>query len=171
MVIIFILLIIICFIPIPIKIKFIYEDKVAKLFIYKFNINLKSFSKKTKSKSTSKNIKKKRKIKFQNIKVILKKINSSNFKPRLKLKVKMDYGFSDAAITGLFYGFLNIMWPVVQELFNIIFKIKKFEYDFNPDFNNTKVKFQANSIIFISLVNVMYMVFIIFRNIRKPVKS
>ena len=171
MVIIFILLITICFIPIPIKIKFIYEDNVPKLFIYKFNMNLKSFSKGIKSKATSKNTKKKGSIKFQNIKMIIKKINSSNFKPRLKLKVKIEFGFSDAAITALSYGLINILWPIIYELFNVVFKIKNFQYDFNPDFNNAKVKLQANSIIFISLVNVMYMVFIIYKNIRKPLKN
>ena len=168
MIIIFILLFIIFFIPIPIKIKFIYEDKIAKLFIYKFNVNIKEFLNKKKSPVAVKKTKNKRNIKFQNVKAILKDISSSKFKPRLKLKVKMDYGFSDAAITGLSYGLINIICPIIFELFNSIFKIKNFEYDLNPDFNNAKVKLQANSIIFISLVNVMYMVFIIFRNIRKP---
>jgi len=171
MVIIFILLIIISFIPIPIKIKFIYEDKIAKLFIYKFNIKLKKFSKKIKSTTTPKKPKNKAPIKLQNIKAILKKINNSKFKPRLKLKVKIDFGFSDAAITALSYGLINIIAPMVYELFKVVFKIKNFQYDLHPDFNNSKVKLQANSIIFISLVNVMYMVFIIFKNIRKPLKD
>lgn len=171
MFIIIVLLIIIAFIPIPIKINFIYENKIAKLFIYEFNINFKRFFDKEKLNVNIKKQKNKRHIKFSNVKVILNKINDSKFKPRLKLKIKIEFGFSDAAITGLCYGFINILSPILYQLFNIIFKIKDIQYDINPDFRNSKVKLQANSIIFISFVNVMYMVFIIFANIRKSLKK
>lgn len=171
MVIIVILLIIVAFIPIPIKIKFIYENKIAKLSIFKFKINFKSFLSKEIIHANTKKQKIKGHIKLHNVKAILDKINCSRFKPRLNLKIKIDFGFSDAATTGLCYGFINILSPIFYQLFNIIFKIKNFEYDINPNFSNPKVKLQVNSIIFISLVNVMSMVFIIFSNIRKPLNK
>lgn len=165
----FILLIIFSFIPIPIKIKFIYEDKIAKLFIYGFNINLRSLMQKKKNYSNVK--KQKNKFNIENAKTILKKIDSSNFKPKLNLKITIDYGFSDASITGLSYGLINMMFPIVYRLFKVIFKFKNFDYHINPDFNNVKVKLQVNSIIYISLVNVMYMVFTIYITLKKTLKK
>lgn len=153
-------LIVLLLIPIPIKVSAIYNNRLLAIKIYNYKINLQSKS------QVERNAKKTLAMDIH-IKPIIDFLQKNRFKPALKLKLKLAYGFGDAAYTGIFYGIINIIYPFFLELFKNIMEIKKSEFIVNPDFDKSIFNFEFKSIIFASLVQVIYMTVKILNIVRK----
>jgi len=186
-----IVIILLIFLPLPIKvslvsydnriflyvfrIKFDIKKKIQKLIIYhKAKIELEQRENlKVKVKVRNKVTDKKQRFRFslESVKRFIRKLCNISFKPLLRLKINLNYGFNDAALTGISFGLINCISPILYRVTDIFFKVKNYEYNVNPDFNsqNFKYKVEIKSIIFISLANVMYMAYIAWNNfVRLP---
>ena len=109
-------------------------------------------------------------INFKSIdlKSLISNLYNSKFKPLLKTKVSLDYSLNDAAKTAIFYGVLSQVPPLIYILINVPFKIYKFNFKINPIFEDKfLLKFETSSIIFLSFANIIYMIIILFKFIKK----
>lgn len=158
---IFFLIIFVLFIPIPLKIYISYKNNMFIVKFYRFTLYPLKY-KKTVCKSYSK-VKEKDKFthKLKNsfnkdtLQKILYILCKNKFKPGLKLNLNIDYGFEDAALTGLSYGLLNTIFAPLQHIMNLIFKVKKLELNALPDFNGSKLNLEIKSIILISIAQII----------------
>lgn len=172
-------IIVLIFLPFPIKVSFTYFDNRIFLSIYNHRIDVmrkinRAQTLKKAGIKTENKLKKKKdlfKINSDTIRNFICDLNCKKFKPFLKLKIDLNYGFDDAAATGIAYGLFNCISPIFFKAMDIFFKVKKYKYNVNPDFNSKifKYKVEMKSIIFISLANVIYMIFMIWNKfVRLP---
>lgn len=171
------LIIFLLFIPMPLKIYILYKNNKLIIRFYKFPIYP---SKDLKNISTS-NAKAKEKSKLTvdlrkvfdkyTIKQIFYRFSKSKLKPSLKLDFNLDYGFEDAALTGLSYGLLNSFFAPLQNILSSLFKIKKLQLNAIPDFNGSKLNLEIKSIIYINIVQIINICFIIGLIILKSYKN
>ncbi|AOR23872.1 DUF2953 domain-containing protein [Clostridium taeniosporum] len=168
----FIILIILIFIPIPLKISIYYSSDNYYVKLYKFTIiskeklktkkhNLNSKSKSTKTKKKNLNI-----SSMIHKKYLIKQLYNSKYKPKINIKGTLDYSLNDAAHTAISYGILSQISPIFYFALGVLFKINKFKFNIKPLFKNKfLVKFEISSIIFISIVKIIYVLIIIFKSI------
>ncbi|MFD3157368.1 DUF2953 domain-containing protein [Haloimpatiens sp. FM7330] len=150
--------------PIPIKIQLKFMDNKFELYFYNKKIDLK----KTKDTDSKKKKKKRSKLKYFQTKKLTKDIliNIYNilefnplFKPSLKFKYYLSIGTDDAAKTALLFGLINTMPAYIYKFLSNFFKVKKYKYHINPNFNKKEINIQISSIIFANIVKVIYMIF------------
>lgn len=161
MIFIFLLLILFIsvFIPLPLKINFYFsEDSYFIKFLF---INIDS--------------KKNKKINFYNkytkssILDILNSLNNSNFKPVSSIKMNIMYSCKDAMLTSIIYGLLSSFYCYILFIFSIPLNVHKFIFNINPSFTDEyMVKFEFSSIIFISIAQIINIIFLIKKTRRKP---
>lgn len=171
------LIILLLFVPIPLKIYVLYKNNKLIIRFYKFTLypskHLKDMSK-TYSKAKEKN---KFTTDFKKIfdryiiQEIFYRLCKSKLKPRLKLDFNLDYGFEDAALTGLSYGLLNSIFAPLEHILYSLFKVKKLQLNALPDFNGSKLNLEIKSIISINVAQIINMSFIIGLIIFKSYKS
>ncbi|HCW54891.1 MAG TPA: hypothetical protein DG753_14440 [Clostridium sp.] len=169
----FILLIILflLFVPIPFKfdMHFSFEDYYIK--IYGFTIvsknkihNKKNKNSKEKISPPIKKSKKNIKLKRENFKIFLSKLYHRHFKPTLYIDSCLSYSLNDAFKTAIFFGILNNINTPLYILINIIFKIKKFNFEVKPMFKDEYfLDYNTSSIFFLSLAELIYITTIIFK--------
>lgn len=170
------ILIFLIFIPIPIKLHVLYKD---------FTINLKLYNKPIINfdlRPSSTNIKAKKKLKKANknisffqkylshkelmIEKLLQKLNSNRFKPSIKLKTDIDFGISDAATCAIVYGLLWNIYTLIRIPLELVFRIKNISLSIDPKFNTNYLLFSINSIFYISLANIIYIMFLLFKSLK-----
>lgn len=173
------LFIIIMFFPIPLKFYIYYYNNCYFVKLYNFtlfdnaafkkkkeNIKRKEYNPPIKDKSKYKASDLFKSITYRDIKVIINKLSKLKFKPVLNLSSKLQYSFDDAARTAISYGVLSNIPSIIYFCINIIFKIKKYDFEIIPHFNDKLLlKLESKSIIFISIANIIYMIFILFINL------
>lgn len=99
---------------------------------------------------------------------LLSNLYNSKFKPLLRIKFSLDYSLNDAAKTAIFYGVLCQAPPLIYVLLSVPFKTCKFNFKINPIFEDKfSLKIETSSIIFLSFANIIYMIIILFRFIKK----
>lgn len=158
----FIIVLLIFIIPFPIKVTFKYADKKLGLYLYNKKINLDKIKQKKKKKTATK--KENKEISYIGI---LNDIKNIKFKPSLKFKLYFEYGTDDAAETALLYGGIWTLIAFIYQSMLWVFNIKKFDCNIIPNFNDEKLIISIQSIIFISLVKVIYICIIFFKNIKR----
>lgn len=175
------LFIIIMFFPIPLKFYIYYYNNCYFVKLYNFtlfdnaafkkkkeNIKHKEYNPPIKDKDKSKDKASDlfKSITYRDIKVIINKLSKLKFKPVLNLSSKLQYSFDDAARTAISYGVLSNIPSIIYFCINIIFKTKKYDFEIIPHFNDKLLlKLESKSIIFISIANIIYMIFILFINL------
>lgn len=163
-------LIICLFIPIPIRIAVNYDGQNFNFYLYNINITNKiSFVKKKVRDDVEK--KKNEFPKVRNtLRITFSIIKNLKYKPTLNIKINAIYGLDNAAHTALFYGLIVSFYPIILQLMNLLFSVKKSDVKVTPEFNKFILNFQIGGIIFINLAKITYMVFIIIKNIHKTKK-
>ena len=160
----FLLLFIILFLPIPLKIKFSYENYNFKLYIYKFKINLqKLLCKACKDKKKPLKEKPSKAMNLENVRYLMHEFNNLKFKPNLKFKLKLNYGLYDAAYTAVTFGYLHTFLSSLYNLFSIIFKIKQYNININPEYNKLKLVICIESIFSINIAKLIYILIKMFK--------
>lgn len=160
------LFILLMFIPIPIKFDISYSNKNYYIKIYNINISNKLNFKKSNNNKKEKPSKKNSFSKKITPQILLKAFNNNKFKPFLYLKGDFSYSFNDSAITAITYGLLSSLFPLLYKAINILFKICKFSLPIKPLFKNELlVNFKIKSIIFFSLAQIIYIFFLILKQI------
>lgn len=178
---IFLILFIFIFFPIPLKFYIYYNNSNYYIKLYKLTLfDNEKLKKKREKKSHTRNIPpnnnqrdKKHKIRehkkfnikeiisFSFIKNSIHKFHNLKFKPILLLTGEVSYSFSDAARTAISYGSLCTLPSIINFFINIIFKVKKYDFKIIPVFEDKFIlRLETKSIIFISLANIIYMIFI-----------
>ena len=94
-------------------------------------------------------------------------IRELKFKPALELKLDLLYGLDNAAYTALVHGLITSTYPIFLQLLNMFFKVKKNDLKIQPEFNKFILKLEVNSIISINLAKTIYILFIIYKVLRK----
>lgn len=161
------LIILLLFVPIPLKVHVLYKNNKLIIRFYKFTIypskHIKDMSKtyfKAKEKNKFTTDFKKIFDKYI-IQEIFHRLCKNKLKPRLKLDFNLDYGFEDAALTGLSYGLLNSIFAPLEHIIYLLFKVKKLQLNAMPDFNGNKLNLEIKSIISINIAQIINMSFII----------
>lgn len=166
---IFLIALIIILFPIPLKFKLVFNNKELKIFIYKKEIksfnefdlnktldNLKNKKAKKQDTEDEENIKNKKQKNKAFSKVFFHICLNNFFKPTLKINFNINFGFNDASITAMTYGFINTIPGFIYNMLCKLFKIKWFKFNVKPIFNNQIIYIEISSIIFVNLVKVIY---------------
>ena len=177
---IFLVVLLIIFLPIPIKINIYYSGVNYYIKLYGFTIISQKETKNKKklflkAESTLKNKSDRfknfyKEINFKSLeyKALISKLYNSKFKPFLKLDLFFDYSLNDAARTAIFYGVLCQTPPLIYILLKILFNIRKFNLKINPIFEDKFfLKIETSSIFFLSFANIIYMIIILFKFVKK----
>lgn len=176
-----IILLVLFLIPIPIKLSIFYSKEDYYIKLYKRKIlskkdrveldeslnNTKAFIDKFKKSNLKDRLSETIKSKvFFNI--ITKELKKNKFKPTLKFNGYSDYSLGDAANTALFLGFISCFLPIFYKFLLLFFKIKKSKLPVNPVFKDFKFfEFYFQSIMFISLGQVIYILIIFIKSVLK----
>lgn len=164
----------ILFIPIPIKFNILYKEFIIYFKIYNkliLNFDLRTISSYISMKNDYKKMNKKIsffKKYFKNKEIdskkLLKNLNSNKFKPFINVKTNIDFGIYDAAICAIVYGFLWNIIVLIKVPLDLIFNAQDISLSINPRFNTNYLLFSINSIFYISIANIIYMIFLIFKS-------
>lgn len=159
-----ILLLILLFFPFSLKLSVIYKDGNLHVFILNKQLNIKE--KLGKHKATPVTAKK-AEFKFinflpNNIRKLIYKLSNSKHKLSAKIFFDLNYGFDDAAATGITYGLLSGLKSPLYNQFSFLLKVKKYEFNIIPHFNDPMFNFRLNCIISFNLAKIIYMLFSIY---------
>ena len=155
-----IIILLILLLPIPIKVSICYSKENYYIKLYKFTI----LKKRTKN-GVENNFDPKK---------IIKALDRNKFKPTLRLEGSLSYSLNDAAKTAISYGAISATMPLILRVINVLFKSKKFKFPITPQFKDDFiVNFDIKSIIFLSVAQIIYMLFLIARGSvpKKEVKD
>ncbi|MBC8060934.1 MAG: DUF2953 domain-containing protein [Clostridiaceae bacterium] len=162
-IIILIILLTIIFIPIPLKLTLKFNKDEASLYFYSKKIKIKDESKPTKKGKIIKH-----KIifrpKFLNTENLYFTLKANRHKPTLKLLIELEFGFEDAALTGLFYGLSSTIYPFLYQYLKLFFKIPRYTLEPTPNFENNCFKLNIESIFSLSIVKAIYIFYILRKN-------
>ncbi|MCL2322619.1 MAG: DUF2953 domain-containing protein [Oscillospiraceae bacterium] len=168
-----IIILFILFCPIPIILKANINEDGGSLTLYKKTFNFPSskistitngtFEKKPTKKPKKK--KKKSKIKIDVLKLI-SSINSIKFKPTFRMKLNIQYGFEDAMITGISYGFIGSILYFLKWIIDIPFKSKKYDFKIAPIFDKNILLLFLDCIIWLNIAKILYIMIIIIKNTK-----
>lgn len=167
----FLVILLVIFIPIPIVFNIYYSGINYYIKLYGITIisqkklqKKKNLSHKSKAKSKNKTIN----FNYLEYKDIILKLYLSKFKPILKIGLFIDYSLNDAAKTAIFYGVLSQTPPIIYLILSILFKLNKFNFKVNPIFEDKfSLKIKTSSIIFLSIGNIIYIILILSKFVRK----
>ena len=185
--IIIVALIFILFIPIPLKFNLHYSKD--RYYIKFYNINIISNDDGILKKFLNKkdNIIKESKINYSktkddieidykgknlNLKPFLKtlyiNLKRNKFKPSIRFSNNSSYSLGDASRTAICLGLFYNINPILLYIFSILFKVKLLKTDFNPIFKDELLfELTIRSIINFNLAQIIYILFIIYKSIRK----
>jgi hypothetical protein len=172
-----ILLIIICiiilllFLPTIVKVTLIYEDNKLSVYVFNKLLNLSIFNNPPKKEEKTYETKAKPKKGNKNKKFLerlfeecfKKDIFKGRFRPSIKIDCNIEYGFDDAALTGISYGLIYNFSSVLYNLVSKRLKVRKFKFNVVPHYNNPMLKFRITSIFYLNLAQIIYVLIIIFR--------
>lgn len=151
--------------PIPIKIKLAYRNNIFILKLYDKTILPKS--KKTKANAKDKLDKDSLEIETEEIeknfklahgKIILSTLVKNKLKFNLKFNITINYGVEDAAYAAISYGFLHGLLSILPSILNLPLNLKKYEYYINMNYNKNFITIEINSIVFINIAKLIYIV-------------
>lgn len=157
-----IFIIFIFIIPLPLKIKFTFNGKNYEMYIYHKQVLTLDREARKKTERAAK----KAKRRGLNYRTLLRSFNNLKLKPSLNFKLNLTYGFGDAAATGITYGLIYNLHPLVYQIFLHIFKVNKYIFNIEPDFDKQIFELSVESIISANLVKIIYMVIAVFRNYK-----
>ena len=185
--IIIVALIFILFIPIPLKFNLHYSKD--RYYIKFYNINIISNDDGILKKFLNKkdNIIKESKINYSktkddieidykgknlNLKPFLKtlyiNLKRNKFKPSIRFSSNSSYSLGDDSRTAICLGLFYNINPILLYIFSILFKVKLLKTDFNPIFKDELLfELTIRSIITFNLAQIIYILFIIYKSIRK----
>lgn len=169
-VIILCILIILLFIPIPLKVRVSYKDNNFNFYLYNMNLTGKIIHT---QKEINRSIDRKEDQipKYKNtLKIALDSIRDIKYKPTIKIRLNIVYGLDNAAYTALLHGFVTSFYPILIQLINMLFHVKESDIKAHPEFNKFVLALEVNSIIFVNLAKVIYISFIILKNLHKSKK-
>lgn len=166
-----IIILLILLLPIPIKVSICYSKENYYIKLYKFTIlknHTENWVENNKKKINQKKVTKKKKnsnfffTRSFDPKKILKALDRNKFKPTLRLEGSLSYSLNDAAKTAISYGAISATMPLILRIITVLFKSKKFKFPITPQFKDDFiVNFDIKSIIFLSLAQIIYMLFLI----------
>lgn len=161
---IFLIILFLIFVPFPVKIFVSLKNNALSIFIYKFRVyNSKKIKKTIKNKSDNLNP--------DLFKKSINSLKSIKFKPILNFHMYLCYGFDEADKTAIFYGVLCNIYTIIQRFLQMIFNINKINFDTKLNFNKNIINLNINSIIFISFANIIYIAFVLFKNIHPYINA
>jgi hypothetical protein len=139
-----------------------------KLNVYIYNINITNRLHNTKKKVDHQIDAKPKVHTFTNtLRVASDLITNLKFKPVLKLRFYLLYGLDNAAYTAILHGLITSAYPTLLQLLELFFNMKENDCKIEPEFNKFVLKLEIDSIISINLAKVIYILFVIYKVLRK----
>lgn len=165
---IILVVLIILVLPIPIKFTLIYYKNSLHIYLYRKEITFK----KRVPKKVSHNIKSRDYIGriqyyFHTAKNLSLRLKLNKFRPQITFLLNISTGFEDAAETAVCCGALYSFSPVIYIILRNYFNVKKYSFTVNPDYDSPKFEARLNSIIWISIVNTIYISILVIYTIKK----
>lgn len=148
-----VIVVLIIFIPLPINITLKYDRNLFLFKIYNYKID---FTKRKAKKEIDKAARKTNEFTMKKGQKIMRLLGESKFKPSLNFNLEFQYGLDDAAQTAITYGLLWNALPILYNLASVIFKVKKFDMNIVPHFNEELLKLDLHCIIFASIAKTIY---------------
>ncbi|MBU5454556.1 DUF2953 domain-containing protein [Caproiciproducens sp. MSJ-32] len=165
---IFILIIIFLFLPIPLKIYIAFENN--ELIIKLYNKKIYPLPSNAKKKPLVQSKKKRNRIiKFYKNKKLspkkfLREMKNSRFKPSINFEGSLSFGLEDAALCAILYGiFCNIPY-ILKIILSKFLNLKLFNISIEPKFNTKTLFFNIRSIFYLSLANIIYILFLMLKS-------
>lgn len=149
------LLLILFFTPIPLKITIQYIDKKLHFFIYNKEI-LKKSKKHNRYSGTNSKFRKKDNLSIKDIGDFIALLDKSLFKFNIKFSFHLDLGLESASTLAILFGILNSFNIFVYKILSLGFKIKKFQFNIVPKFNEKLIYIESESIIYITIAKLIY---------------
>ncbi|KEH97101.1 DUF2953 domain-containing protein [Clostridium massiliodielmoense] len=157
-------------IPLPLILKVTYENNKLYIYIYNFKVYPSKKTIESMPEPKPKGIFPKL-VYINTIKSIYKRFKNKVTNLKLNLDINILYGSENAAITGIFYGLIHSIISYGYGLLSSTFKIKHFNCNIVPKFNNSIFKIEFKSIIFINLGKIIYITILIFLSFKKSAKE
>ena len=159
------LIIIVLFLPIPFKIYITFENNELIVRLY----NKKIFTLYTNLKKEPSHKTKKKGAKILNFfknkklspKKLINKLKNSDFKPGLNFQGSLTFGVEDAAACAILYGISCNIPYILRGILSKFIKLKFFNLSIKPKFNTNTLFFNISSIFYLSLANIIYVLFLI----------
>lgn len=156
------LLFLIIFIPFPIIFKINYLDNNLQVIIFNFKINKKSKKINKTDHIINNNNKNLNLLNYFHF------LEDINIKPYLIIKGYFNYSLGNPSLTAISYGFLSSLMPFVYKYVSTHFKLINFKLKLSPVFQDIiNIKLKIKCILFVSLAQVIYMLFFILRKKKK----
>lgn len=160
----FLLITIVLFLPIPFKIYISFEDN--ELIVKLYNKKIFTFGENLKKSSSNKTKKKEPKIKFYknkklSPKKLITKMKNSKFKPYLNFQGFLSFGLEDAALCAILYGISCNFTYILKVILSKFLNLKFFNMSIEPKFNTKTLFFNIRSIFYLSIANIIYILFLI----------
>lgn len=165
---IIVLLFVLILVPIPLKFKINYKNS-QRLDFYFYNIKIDRNVSYLREKVHHR-------IKFRpnqmpivinSLKITLNSLKRIKFKPKAKMNIDLTYGLGDAAYTAMAYGAIYMFCPILLQLLSLIFKLKDCNFKVHPEYNKYTLRLEINSIIFVNLAKIIYILILVHKNLRK----
>lgn len=163
-------IILIMFIPLPLYLTFKYEENKLGVYIYNVKVHPSVKTKNT-VKKPKKNTIYPKALYLRIIKYIYNKSNHTLFKSALKFECNILYGLDDPCTTAILYGVFHSTLHYFYNLFSELFRIKAFDINIVPVFDKSVFKLRINSIIFINLAKIIYIVYLIYISFKRSSKK
>lgn len=172
-IIVFLFVLTIILFPIHLKITLKYTNKVLEIYIYKKKLKV-SKPLKTNSKNKLKSKPARILISFKplilsDVNLIIHKLKTLRFRPKLILNTKLEYGLDDAALVAIIFGLIHSAYSLLYLKLITFVKVKNMGLKVTPHFKENNLNIEISSIIYINLAKIIYMSFIIlpsFMNIK-----
>ena len=102
------------------------------------------------------------------LKTLYINLKRNKFKPSIRFSSNSSYSLGDASRTAICLGLFYNINPILLYIFSILFKVKLLKTDFNPIFKDELLfELTIRSIITFNLAQIIYILFIIYKSIRK----
>ncbi len=165
------LLIIFLILMINVEIKFVFnyseDDMRFRVYIFKFDITRFIRTKKKKLNHVDGNLESKALKSKLNFEIsitllieILNKIKLLKRKPRFKIKNYTEFGFEDADVTAILYGYLFIIHGIILKLISSYVDLNILSVRITPKYNCNFLKFYFEGILKIRMAKIIYISFL-----------
>lgn len=153
------------FFPFKIKLSLIYQDNKIHVYIFskQFHVKEKIAEDVTNACNAKKFSDALDKLLPKSFRRTINILRRNRLKPGVHFNCELNYGFEDAALTGISYGVFSSLSAAVYELISEFCNVRKYNFVINPQFNNPMLNFRISSIISINLVKIIYIVIILFK--------
>lgn len=151
----FVIVLTIILFPIPLKITLKYSKKILGIYIYNKKIMKRKHNKTKPINKVKERLEKS--FTLSDIRLLIDKLISLKFKPKLTLTTKLEYGFDDAALVAILFGLIHSTYSFLYLFLLNFVNVKNIDHKVIPYFKEKDLNIEISSIIYTNLAKIIYM--------------